>query len=188
MARETGISKYEYINANAAKSPVGANGLLFLPYLYGERAPHWNAHARGCFIGLTMKHTANDMKRAVMEGVALNMGLIFQALRENDLAIAGTPKVIGGCIKSPIVKQALADIYNIDLALTNLPDEATSMGAAILAGCGVGLYPHQDMCERFSRVVEVVHPIPENVKKYREMLPVFQEAYEALCGVFEKLA
>ena len=62
------------------------------------------------------------------------------------------------------------------------------MGAAILAGCGVGLYPHQDMCERFSRVVETVHPIPENVRKYREILPVFQEAYEALCGVFEKLA
>ena len=100
LARETGISKYEYINANAAKSPVGANGLLFLPYLHGERAPHWNAHARGCFIGLTMKHTVNDMKRAVMEGVALNMGLIFQAIRENDIAIAGTPKVIGGCIKS----------------------------------------------------------------------------------------
>ena len=188
MARETGISKYEYINANAAKSPVGANGLLFLPYLHGERAPHWNAHARGCFIGLTMKHTANDMKRAVMEGVALNMGLIFQAIRENDIAIAGTPKVIGGCIKSPIVKQALADIYNIDLALTNLPDEATSMGAAILAGCGVGLYPHQDMCERFSRVVETVYPIQENVRKYREILPVFQEAYESLRGVFEKLA
>ena len=82
----------------------------------------------------------------------------------------------------------IRDSYNIDLALTNLPDEATSMGAAILAGCGVGLYPHQDMCERFSRVVETVHPIPENVRKYREILPVFQEAYEALRDVFEKLA
>ena len=76
LAKETGISKYDYINANAAKSPVGANGLLFLPYLHGERSPHWNAEAKGVFVGLTMKHTVNDMKRAVMEGCVFNMGLI----------------------------------------------------------------------------------------------------------------
>ena len=67
-SKAEGVSRYTYINENSLKSPLGSNGLLFLPYLQGGQAPHWDAHAKGAFVGLTMKHTANDMKRAVFEG------------------------------------------------------------------------------------------------------------------------
>ena len=89
-SKETGKGEFSFINANAAKSPVGANGLLFLPYLQGERAPHWNADAKGVFVGLTMKHTVNDMKRAVYEGIALNLGLLHNIIK--DRATIPMPK------------------------------------------------------------------------------------------------
>ncbi|MBQ9942599.1 MAG: xylulokinase, partial [Christensenellaceae bacterium] len=71
-ARAEGVSRYKYINEASLRSPVGANGLLFLPYLQGERSPYWNGAAKGSFVGLTMKHNADDIKRAVFEGVAMN--------------------------------------------------------------------------------------------------------------------
>ncbi len=187
LAKETGISKYDYINANAAKSPVGANGLLFLPYLHGERSPHWNAEAKGVFVGLTMKHTVNDMKRAVMEGCVFNMGLIHNIFLENGLKVGAPLMVVGGAANSPLVMQALADMYDMELCRTNQVDEAGSMGGAILAGRATGVFDSLDVLDRFAKITQVVKPIPENVAKYKEILPVFQEAYDALVPVFPKL-
>ncbi|MBQ9941474.1 MAG: xylulokinase, partial [Christensenellaceae bacterium] len=171
----------------AAKSPVGSNGLLFLPYLLGERAPHWDPNARGTFIGLTMKHTMADMQHAVLEGVALNLGLIYHLEEENGVSRQGLHKAIGVCVNSPIVAQALADIYGQPIALTDMSDEATSLGAAILAGAGVGLFPDHNVSERFNHVTKIIEPIPANVEKYKEILPVFQQAYDSLKETYRHL-
>ena len=187
LAQKTGESVYTYLNENAAKSPVGSNGLLFLPYLHGERSPHWNPDAKGAFIGLTMKHTANDMKHAVLEGVCMNMGLIHNIIKENVPDLPDQVIVSGGAANSPIVSQAMADIYNISMATTDLSEEAGSLGAAIVAGYGIGLYPDIGMARQFMKITKVTHPIPENVEKYKEILPVFQEAYESLIGIYPKL-
>ncbi len=187
-AKATGESSFKYINENAAKSPVGSNGLLFLPYLQGERSPHWNAEAKGVFLGLTMKHTANDMKHAVFEGIALNMGLIHNIIKENVGDVLPRQVIVsGGAAKSPVVSQAMADIYNMEMATTNLSDEAGSLGAAIVAGYGIGLYPNIGMAKEFMKVTNVVYPIPENVEKYKEIIKVFEESYRALVGVYPKL-
>ena len=167
---------------------MGANGLLFLPYLQGERAPHWNADAKGVFVGLTMKHTVNDMKRAVYEGIALNLGLIHNIIK--DRATIPMPKQLvltGGAAKSKIVSQTMADIFNMDMLLTNVSDEVGSLGAAVVAGYAIGEYKSMDMARKFFTVTETVHPIEENVRRFKEIIGVFQEAYDALVPVFPKL-
>lgn len=186
-ARQESVDKYTYINASAEKSPVGANGLLFLPYLQGERSPHWNGQAKGVFIGLTMKHTVDDMKRAVMEGVCMNMALIHNIFLENGVHFNEPMMMVGGGVNSPLVLQTMADLYGISLCRTNLVNEGGSIGGAILAGHAVGLFPTFKVQERFAKVTQVVHPNEENARRYREILPVFEESYHALTGIFPKL-
>ena len=180
LAAKTGESVYRFINENAAKSKRGAGGLLFLPHLQGERAPFWNVDAKGAFAGLTMRHTANDMKRAVFEGIAMNMGTIFRILQENKIGLQSSMTLIGGGANSPILRQTMADIYEMDMLIPDKLDEATSMGAAIVAGKGVGIYDSLDVIDRFLETKEVVHPVRENTEFFRELMKVFEECYFAL--------
>lgn len=187
LAEKTGESVYKFINENAAKSKRGAGGLLFLPHLQGERSPFWNVDAKGAFVGLTMRHGANDMKRAVFEGIAMNMGVIFHILQENKIGLQDSMVLIGGGANSPVLRQAMADIYEMDMLIPDKLDEATSMGAAIIAGRGVGLYQDFDVLDRFLSIKEVVHPVKENTEFFRELRKVFEECYFALEKVNEKL-
>lgn len=179
-AEKTGESIYKFINENAEKSKRGACGLLFLPHLQGERAPFWNVDAKGAFAGLTMRHTANDMKRAVFEGIAMNMGTIFHILQENKIGLQDAMTLIGGGANSLILRQTMADIYGMDMLIPDKLDEATSMGAAIIAGRGVGVYDSFDVLERFLKIKEVVHPVKKNTEFFRELMDVFSECYFAL--------
>lgn len=187
-SKAEGVSRYTYINENSLKSPLGSNGLLFLPYLQGERAPHWDAHAKGAFVGLTMKHTANDMKRAVFEGVAMNMGLIYNILKEN-ISDKMPKKIIvtGGGANSPVVQQTLADLFEAQILLTDVSDIVGSLGAAVAAGYGVGIYKDMQQARKIMKITKTIDPIPENTARFREILPVFSEAYTALKGIFPKL-
>ena len=187
-SKAEGVSRYTYINENSLKSPLGSNGLLFLPYLQGKRAPHWDAHAKGAFVGLTMKHTADDMKRAVFEGVAMNMGLIYNILKEN-ISDKMPKKIIvtGGGANSPVVQQTLADLFEAQILLTDVSDIVGSLGAAVAAGYGVGIYKDMQQARKIMKITKTIDPIPENTARFREILPVFSEAYIALKGIFPKL-
>ena len=89
---------------------MGANGVIFLPYLLGERAPRWNVDARGAFIGLKMENERKDMLRSVLEGVTMNLGIILEILRQHiDISEI---LVIGGGAKGPVWRQMMADVYN----------------------------------------------------------------------------
>lgn len=94
------ISAYELIDREAEKSPPGSNGLLFLPYLMGERAPWWSPYARGVLIGLTLSHSRSDVARAILEGVALNLGLIMRSFIENSVVVKEPIALVGGGAKS----------------------------------------------------------------------------------------
>ncbi len=115
----------------AAQAAPAADGLLFLPYLLGERSPHWNPLARGSFIGLAMNHDKPQMARAVLEGVALNLRLILNALRAS-MGETGTPitamRLIGGGGKSDLWPRILADCFHLPIQLLALTSEATSWG------------------------------------------------------------
>ncbi|GGE27249.1 xylulokinase [Pullulanibacillus camelliae] len=178
-------SPYEYINAQIEKSPAGANGIIFLPYLLGERAPRWDADAKGAFIGLKSENQREDLLRSVLEGVTLNLSLILDALRQQiDI---DEMLVIGGGAKGAVWRQMMADIYNTKVMVPNLLEEAGSMGAAVTGGVGVGLFKDFDVIHNFIDVNAVHHPNPEAVKIYQPMKELFNECYFALKDVFKKI-
>jgi len=178
---------YDELNAAAAKAPAGAGGLLFLPYLIGERSPYWDPLARGAFVGLTMAHGRAEIARAVLEGVAFNLRLILDAFRSQGIQISAM-RLIGGGARSPLWRQILADIYGLPILLPNLLSEATSLGAAIAGGVGVGIYPDFGVAHRLIQARQAEQPNPEAQARYAELYPLFAEAYRALEQIFHKLS
>lgn len=178
---------YARLDAQAAGVSPGANGLLFLPHLMGERSPYWNPRARGAFVGLSMAHGRGEVARAVLEGVAFNLRSILEALRAQVTAIPAM-RLIGGAARSGVWRQILADVYGLPILLPALLAEATSLGAAVAGGVGVGLYPDFGVAQRFVETAEAEQPNPAAQARYAEIYPVFLEAYRALEGIFRKLA
>jgi xylulokinase len=185
-AAADGGDVYERINAEIEKSVPGARGVIFLPYMLGERTPRWNPHAKGAFIGLNLATRREDMLRAVMEGITMNLGIIVGIFRQHVPIDAIT--VIGGGAKGRVWRQMMADIYDCPIAKLNYLEEATSMGAAVIGGVAAGVFPDFDVIERFIRVDEVVQPDPAQQTVYRQMLPIFEKCYHALVDVYEDLA
>ncbi len=186
-AEEMGISPYELMNLEAEKSPAGANGLLFLPYLMGERSPRWNERARGAFIGLTIRHTRADMIRAVLEGVTMNLRVILDAFRAQGTPIEAM-RLIGGGARGRFWNRIMANVYGMPVHRLAILEEATSMGAALAGGVGVGLYPDFSMSARMNEVAEVVAPDPAEQAAYEQIYPIFEAAYQALVPVYDMIA
>jgi xylulokinase len=179
---------YDELDEAAARTSPGANGLFFLPYLMGERSPHWNPLARGAFIGLIPSHDRSEVARAVLEGVAFNLRIILDAFQDQGAGITAM-RLIGGGARSPVWRQILADVYGLPVLLPRLLSEATSLGAAVAGGIGVGLYPDFGVAHRFVQVVEAERPDPGVHARYSDQVyPLFQEAYRALEPIFGKLA
>jgi xylulokinase len=178
---------YQELDRLAGQSRAGANGLLFLPYLIGERSPHWNPNARGCFIGLTMSHGRAEMARAVLEGVAFNLRTILDAFRRQGAHIA-TLRVIGGGARSSVWRQILADVLDVPLQRPRLAAEATALGAAVAAGVGVGLLPGYSVAADWVKTLPGEQPHPERVAAYDRLYPLFCEAYDALAPLFDRIA
>ncbi len=186
-AQALGISPYELMNMQAEKSPPGANGLFFLPYLLGERSPRWNPRARGAFIGLTIRHTRADMIRAVLEGVTMNLKVIQDAFTSQGAKIEAM-RVIGGGARGRFWNRIMADVYGVPVHRLAILEEATSMGAALAGGIGVGLYPDFSMIETMNRTVEVIDPNPAAQAVYHRAFPIFEAAYHALLPVYDMIA
>lgn len=152
--------------------PPGAAGLLFHPYLLGERSPLWQPEARGSFFGLTINHTKAHLVRAVLEGIVLNLHLIFEALQELSGSVH-TLKAAGGFAASNTWRQIVTDIFNQEMIIPE-QHESSSLGAAI-----VGLYALQyidslDDNSMLSKAVQHYQPIPANVKIYQHIKPIYQ--------------
>ena len=155
----------------AEKVPAGASGLLFHPYLAGERAPLWDANARGSFFGLGLHHKKEHLIRAVLEGVIFNLYTVMLALVE----LIGEPVSIqatGGFARSELWRQMVADIFNMDVFVPE-SFESSCLGAAIL-----GLYSLGEIKElRVSpEMIGSTHhhkPDPNNVEVYEELMPIF---------------
>lgn len=165
---------------------AGAQGLMFLPYLMGERSPWWNPKARGAFVGLSMVHDKAEMARAVLEGVAFNLKIILEAFREGGANIP-TIRLIGGGAQNPVWQQILADVWDIPVHLPELLSEATSWGAAVAGGVGVGLYSGWEMAKTQTRVGRVVEPDRKQAAQYAERYGLFCETYKALEPIYNKL-
>lgn len=174
------------LDSAAAGVAPGAAGLLFLPYLMGERSPWWNPLARGAFVGLALPHGRAEMARAVLEGVGFGLGQILSALREHVSGIDAV-RLIGGGGKSQLWRQILADIFGLPIHMLELKGEATSWGAAVAAGVGVGLYDWSIAAAR-TPVVEVIEPQPQAVARYAEIAAIQSDLYRALEPIYGRLA
>jgi xylulokinase len=186
IALELGLSPYDLMNLEANKVPTGAESLLFLPYLLGERAPWWNPHARGTFVGLTARHNKSHLIRAVLEGVSFNLRIILDAFREQGVNIENM-RIIGGGARGSFWAQILANMYNMEVLRPIYLEEATSLGAAIAGGVGVGIFHDLEVAENLIDIRDCYHPIPEDVETYNRLYPVFIQAYRSLVDVFEQL-
>lgn len=177
---------YKAICDAVERSPVGAKGLVYLPYLMGERSPRWNAEAKGAFVGLTMDHTTGDMFRAVMEGVAMNLSIILETYRKSGAAIDRLV-AIGGGVRNEIWRQILADVLGVHIDVPNYLEEATSMGAAITAGVGAGVFRDFNVIEKFLHNEYAYCPDLTKKDRYNELKAIFDECYQQLVHIDSKL-
>lgn len=162
-----------------ARVPAGSQGLVFLPYLIGERSPWWNPHARGAFIGLATSHGRAEMARAVLEGVSFNLRLILEALESQGTTIP-TIRFIGGAARSEVWTQMLADILNKPIDLLDLNTEASAWGAAVVGGIGVGLYQDWNIAGKHARITRTLFPNANYAARYAECAARFETLYRAV--------
>lgn len=183
-AKELGVSSWDLINPMVESSPAGAKGLLFLPYLAGERAPRWNPDASGSFLNIRMYHTREDYMRAVVEGVSMNLELILQSYRK--YMQVDTMIMTGGAAKGDIIAQILSDVLETELVRPDHVEEATSIAAAIIAGIGCGVYEDFGAIHKFLQFRKPVTPDHTNQETYAKTKEIFDAAYQALKPLYCK--
>ena len=170
---------YDEINAMVAPKPAGAQGLIFLPYLSGERTPHMDPKAKAVFFGLTLDHDRADMARSLMEGIVFGMKDGLNVMDELGVACKHVVAAGGGA-RSDVWLQMQADIFERDVHRSASKEQAC-LGAAITAAIGVGKFSNYP--EACAACVEpptkVFSPIEENVRVYRELFPIYRELYRA---------
>ncbi|MBV9229178.1 MAG: xylulokinase [Chloroflexi bacterium] len=185
LERWTGIDAYEFLSKEAESVPPGCDGLVFLPYLQGERTPHLDAYARGGWIGLTASHDRRYLIRSVMEGVAFSLKDCFAIIREQGLQLEQM-RATGGGAKSPLWRQIIADVLGVELVVTNAT-EGPAFGAALLAGVASGVYPSvQEACAQTVRVIERTAPRPEVAPAYARAYETYQALYPALKPIISR--
>jgi xylulokinase len=177
-------SSVKNLDALAATVPAGSDGLVYLPYLDGERSPIFDPDSRSMFFGISKVHKKQHFMRAALEGVAFEQRSILDVLRERR----GIDKmrIIGGGSNSKIWKQIIADVCNISLAGLSVPaDDASSLGIAAAAGVGVGLY--KDVAEGVGFITETDVVSPVQPEKYSRNYEVFSALYPATKDLMHKL-
>ena len=184
--RETTGKGYDDLVAAASEVPAGSEGLVFLPYLSGERTPHLDPAARGAFFGLTSRHTLAHMTRAVMEGVLFSLRESMEIMHELGVRIEEV-RATGGGARSPLWRQLQADVYGVPIRRT-VSDEGPAYGAALLAGVAAGAYGSTEEATSVVRLREEVTGFdPERVRAYEEAYEAYHSLYPATKGTMHRL-
>ena len=178
---------FDAICSAAAESPAGARGLLFLPYLNGERCPHPDPIARGAFVGLTARHSLGDMGRSVMEGV-VHAFVDMHALMKRMGIEGRLIKASGGGAKSSLWRQMQADMFDCDVVTTHGAAEGAAFGAALVAGVGIGIW--KDATEAAGTLKALTREQADTSKRqvYQKAHDIYRGLYPALCDSFSALA
>jgi xylulokinase len=186
QASKEGRDPYDLLTEAAAQVPPGCEGLLFLPYLTGERTPYPDPNARGVFFGLTLRHGKAHLTRAVLEGVTYGLRDSLELMQALGLSIAQV-RASGGGARSPLWRQILADVFDAEIATVNVT-EGAAYGAALLAAVGAGLYGSvAEACRATILVAGSTSPGPA-VPVYAEYYPRYHALYPALAPQFEAMA
>ncbi len=179
---------YDALLAPAAMIQPGCEGLLFLPYLTGERTPHPDPLARGAFIGLTVRHSQAHLTRAVLEGVGFGLRDSFELLHQVGVGPLQQVRVSGGGARSPLWRQILAEILNRELVTVNTT-EGAAFGAALLAGVGAGIWADvADACAHTIRITGSTQPDPARAARYQAVYEHYRTLYPTLQTTFTRLS
>jgi len=184
-AEESGKDPYDLLIAKASQSPIGANRLFFNPSLSGGSAAYLEPGIRGAFLGLDLKHDQSDIIRAVLEGIAMDLRIMFSKL-EKLCSVPGDILIVGGGSKSKFWRQIFADIFNRSFCKTNIDQDAASLGAAALGAVGAGIWQDFSPIANIHQIEDKNIPDPVSSQKYRNILDVYQATWNPL-GQISKL-
>lgn len=185
-AEQMRVSTYDILTQIAEKIPAGSDGLLFHPYLGGERAPIWDADARGSFFGLTRQHTRAHMVRAALEGIVYNLYMVMLMIE----GVTGKPQRIqatGGFARSELWRQMLADVFEQDVTIPE-SFESSCLGAAVLGMQSLGLVDDLSAVKEMIGVTNVHHPQTANFEVYRELIPIWIRLTRELSPEYSAIA
>jgi gluconokinase len=185
LAPDLGGQAEEALLAAAARAPVGSGGLIMLPYLLGERAPHWSSLPLGAYVGLTREHRREHLVRAALEGVCQQLALVLDSIRAAGNEVREI-RATGGFARSPLWRQLLADTLGMAVAYP-AGHEGSSFGAALLGMQALGLVESIELAAELVHIEQTVHPDPAAAAAYAELRPVFAGLYDALVPTFTAL-
>ena len=185
LAPDLGPEPAERLLELAAQVPAGSGGLLMLPYLLSERAPHWSALPRGAYVGLTREHGRGHLVRAAIEGVCQQLALVQQSMRAAGNEVREV-RATGGFARSPLWRQMLADTLGMDV-LFPAGHEGSSFGAALLGMQALGLVPSIDVAGQMVQIQDTVRPDAAAAATYAALRPIFAELYDALLPAYRSL-
>jgi xylulokinase len=188
-AQRSGKDPYELLNDQAAKIPPGSRGVLLIPHCMGSGAPHWNPYDRGVMLGFTVGHERGCLIRAIMEGTAFEIKENIEVMKEMNTDISEL-RVTGGATRSQTWNQIQSDVTGLPV-LKGAVEEATSLGAAILAGVGAGIYKGiVEAADQMVMITERYAPSKENSSLYSKLYDIYEKAYKALSatGIFAELS
>ncbi|HTW44872.1 MAG TPA: xylulokinase [Acidobacteriaceae bacterium] len=174
--------EYGVLTAEAAEVPAGSDGLLWTPYLLGERTPHLDSTARAAFVGLTASHTRSHLVRAVLEGVAYSLKDTFTLFAELGIPVKGV-RLGGGGARGPLWREIQAAVYGYTTDVL-VAEEGGAFGAALLAGVGAGVWPDLEAaCGEAIEVAQQIEPDAKTVERYAEGYKAYRKVYPALKGI-----
>lgn len=181
------VDPYEILNREAESVPAGSEGLFFLPYLAGERTPHADPDARGCFVGLTLKHTRGHMVRSIMEGVAFALRDSLAIIKEMDVPVRQI-RVGGGGAKSDLWRQIQADAFGQKVFRINA-EQGPAFGVALLAAVGAGEYKRiEEACSATIHTTDDTVPNRKAKAFFDKSFPIYQQLYQSLKDDFQAIS
>jgi xylulokinase len=182
---ESGAAVFSQMDAMAAEVSVGSDGLLFHPYLQGERAPYWDPLLRADFVGMTMSHGRGHFVRALYEGIAFSLRDVLGEFRAQGLDMTEA-RIVGGGARSALWRQIVADVLGVRIVLPAVTD--ASFGAALLAGVAAGFFEDERAAARHGQGTRAVHePDPAAVARYTELFGLYKDAQAGLAAINHRL-
>lgn len=186
IAEKLGLDAYDILSRYAAQKPAGSDGLIMLPFFAGERAPNWNANARGVLFGLNLNHGKRHIVRATLEGVIYRMFSIFTALQE-VAGLAEEIRVSGSFTHSPEWVQIMADVFGKSIAVPDEP-EGAAFGAAVLGMVALGMIHDITDVAKMVRIKKFYQPNAQHHERYCQLYAIYDRIYWNLQEEFEEIA
>jgi xylulokinase len=188
--KEDKDSVYKMMTKDAEAIAAGSDGLIFLPYLRGGGAPHFDINARGAYLGALIPHSRGHMVRSLYEGVCFNMRWLYDLFESVNVPIFNLDEIraIGGGVQNDLWMQIYADTNGLPFSRVTNPQQATAVGAAMIGGVGVGLWKSYEEAAKNITKSKTFTPNEANKKMYDELYPIYKDAYPTLKNIFDKIS